>query len=223
LVVKEHGVYAFRVRTERDVEDWRSEPTEKRQGAWAVHCLTHDQRTFFPTYAKAKDYAGLPGACPVCELFDRRCTYCPSDIEQWLADRNTGFVPSAGHISGNGVCTHHQYGAIPEEIEYEERSDASGRKALVDIVGQDREAKNKVMTVAFEPEERAYCLQCHFGSEPIPPERAATYSQALHFALSVAAALNAALKREANSNPELVSLGYFETWEQAATRRANSK
>jgi hypothetical protein len=59
VVIKDKGVLAFRVSTTRDVGDWRKEPPETRQGAWAVHCLEHDQRTFYRTYAEAKDCARL--------------------------------------------------------------------------------------------------------------------------------------------------------------------
>lgn len=228
MIVKEKRVYAFRVPdTYRDIEDWRKDSADQRQGPWAVHCLNHDQRTFFPTYAKAKDRATLPAACPVCDAFDRRCIYCPSDSDQWLADRNTGFVRSAGHIAGNAVCLHHRYGRIPDGIEYEEKCDVAGDTTIVEVVVENTEGRNHAVTVAFQPKERAYCLQCHFAAEWIAPERAVEYSRALNFALSVAASLNAAAEREASATdalPACVPLfGYFETWEQVAGRNANSK
>lgn len=224
MIVKEPGVHVYRVSTQHDVEDWRK---DKRQGPWAVHCLNHDQRTFFPTYAKAKDWATVPAACPVCDAFDRRCTYCPSDSDQWLADRNTGYVPSAGHIAGNAVCLHHRYGRIPDGIEYEEKRDVAGDTTIVEVVVENTEGRNNAVTVAFQPEERAYCLQCHFASEYMTPERAAEYSRAFNFALSVAASSNVAAEREASATgvlPACVPLfGYFETWEQVAARNASSK
>lgn len=224
MIIKEAGVYVYRVPTKRDVEDWRNEPTEKRLGAWAVHCMNHDQRSFFPSYAKAKDYAPLPEPCPACKAFDQRCTHCPSDVDQWLANPNTGYVPSVGHITGNPVCAHHKYGAIPEGIEYDEQWDRVGEKALVAVMEQEAtNRQTKVVTVAFQPEERSYYLQCHFGSDSIAPERAAIYSQALKFALMIAASLNATLNREANNPPELVAFGGFETWEQVAARNALGK
>lgn len=229
MIVKEQRVYAFRVpETYRDIEDWRKDSADQRHGPWAVHCLNHDQRTFFPTYAKAKDLATLPAACPVCDAFDRRCIYCPSDSDQWLADRNTGYVPSAGHIAGNAVCLHHRYGRIPEGIEYEEKRDAPGGRAIVEIVVENTEGRSSGVTVAFRPDERAYCVQCHFAAaEWIAPEPAAEYSRAFNFALSIAASLNVAAEREASATgvlPACVPLfGYFETWEQVAARNASSK
>ena len=222
MIVKERGVYTFRVPTHRDVEDWRDEPADKRQGAWAVRCLEHDQRTFFLTWATARDYARLPEGCPFCTAFDRRCTYCPSDVDRWLADHNTGFIPSVGYVVGNAVCEHHKYGAIPEGIDYEEQQDSSSDRRVIAIFAQETTGQRKmVVTIAFRPEEKTYCLQCHFGSEYVLATQAAIYSRALSFALSVASFLNEAAERNASIPPESAAFGQFETWGQAGERKTS--
>jgi len=199
VIVKEKRVSAYRIPTCRDVEDWRKEPAGKRQGSWAVHCLDHDQRTFFPTYTKAKDHATLPQACSVCKAFDQRCIYCPADIDLWIADRNTGYTPSVGHIAGNAVCTYHKYGALPENIDYEQKPNDSADKTIVEIAVGQEESRTRVITVAFQPIQGTYCLELHLASGYITLKRAAAFSRALSFALSVAASLTAAAEREAGT------------------------
>jgi hypothetical protein len=160
----------------------------------------------------------LPVACPVCEAFDQRCVYCPSNSEKWLAEQNTGFVPSVGHISSNAVCEHHKYGEIPEGIDYKEKQGAAEESTVATIVTEPGESQCNLIIVAFQTDELAYCLQCHFAPEYISTERAATYWRALSFALRVAASLNAIRKRRSSVTLQLASFAYFETWEQVAAR-----
>lgn len=218
MIVKERRVSTYRVPTFRDVEDWR-EPADKRQGSWAVHCLDHDQRTFFPTYSIAKDSAALPASCPVCKAFDQRCTYCPADVEIWASSPHTGFTPSVGHITGNAVCAYHQYGPIPDDIQYEESRDAVD-KTLVEVFVALSSERAKAITIAFRNVEQTYCLRAHFPSDYMTREHAASYSRALTFALSVAVSLKARDESDAGVTDHFISSLHFETWEQVAARKA---
>src|SRR5579864_5816046 len=114
------------------------------------------------------------------------------------------------------------HGALPENIDYEEKPDDSADKTIVEIVVGQEESRTRVITVAFQPTQGTYCLELHLASEYITAERAAAFSRALSFALSVAASLTAAAERKAGS-PEARGFFHFETWEQAAARRQNSK
>lgn len=115
--IKYPNALVHRIPVVRNVEDWRQDTTSSQGGKWAIHCLQHDHRSFVRTLSEAMRLANTPSACPICEAFDLRCVYWPSDVEKWKLDSTTGFTLSAGHITGDAVCLHHQYGRIPDGID----------------------------------------------------------------------------------------------------------
>jgi hypothetical protein len=219
MIIKDKRISSFRTSNHREVEDWRNDKSEERKGPWAVHCLEHGERRFFPAYSQAKDRAEFPETCSVCYAFDQRCTYCHSDRAEWLLDATAGFTASTGHIAGNAVCNHHQYGPIPEGVDYLGRG---GNLALDQVVVEvfigGAFAGTKVFTVSFRTGDKKFWLCMHAHPEYMTSKSATDYHRALGFALSVAFSLNERLTRSTTGSH---SPGCFETWEATAARLAN--
>lgn len=215
--IKYQNVFAYRVSVSRNIEDWRNETAGNPNKQWAVHCLEHDHRSFFGKLSRAKDLANMPDACPICQSFDQRCVYCPSDIDQWKLDPNTGFTPSAGHITGSAVCNHHRYGPIPDGIDYLQVQDVVLDKAVIEIFIGAVFTGQKIITVSFQTGDQQYCIRSHVHCEFMSCMSAADYHRGLSFALTVARTLNSAMERNADSSQ--FPFG-FETWEEAKARRS---
>jgi hypothetical protein len=218
--IKDGGVCAYRTLTQRNVEDWREESSTERLGQWAVHCLDHDQRAFVDTYRKAKDSASMPAICPVCEIFDQRCVYCPSDRDQWKVDPAIGFTRSTGHIMGNAVCFHHRYGSIPEGIDYLEITNVVLAKPVVEVFIGHVFIGSKVATVEYMTGDRQFWIRLYTSSVLMTTVSACPYQKALGFALNVACSLNESLIpiAELTFTPRV-----YETWEAAASRRGQQE
>ena len=212
--IKDSGVCAYRTLTHRNVEDWREDFSPERFGAWAVHCLDHDQRTFVDTYRKAKDSASMPAICPVCEVFDQRCVHCPSDRDQWKVDPATGFTRSTGQIMGNAVCSHHRYGSIPEGTDYLQVTNVVLSKPVIEIFIGQAFIGSKVFAVEYQTGDQKFWIRLHPSSEFMTTVSASSYHSALGFALNVAYSLNESLYR--HSDP-ITPRGY-ESWDAMARR-----
>lgn len=220
MTIKDHRLQTYRTSTHRDVEDWRKERADTRQGPWAIHCLDHAQRTFVPSYSKAKGWAVLPAACPTCKAFDQRCVYCPSDLAQWHTNPQTGYTTSAGHIAGNAVCCHHKYGNNPEGIDYLEVRDVVLDKAVIEIFLGGPFTGTKVFIIKYQTGDQKFWLQLHRPPEYMTGESATRYHRALGFALSAVSILNESLNPRTDSR--FGSPG-FETWEELAERQAEEQ
>ncbi len=218
-LIKDPRVYTVRTGTYRDVEDWRNEQSEP-QGPWAVRCLDHDQRGFFPSYKKAKASASSPSACPICDSFDRRCIHCPSSREQWSTNPATGFTASTGHLMGNPVCSHHRYGQIPPGVDYLENTNVDLGKPVVEISLGDSFIGPKMFGVEYHSGDQTFWLHSFVFQEYMTATSAEEYQQALGFALAVLWHLNETLEfqRDSNSSPRV-----FETWEELANRADGKK
>lgn len=212
--IKDKRLLTHRTQTHRDVEDWREDRSPERQGPWAVQCLEHGERKFFPTYAKAKSEASLPSGCPVCTAFDQRCLHCPSDREEWQKDAHTGYTASAGHITGRAVCLYHQYGSIPEGVEYREGVDESLQRPLIEIFLGDLVNGRKVLSVGFHAEMQCFWLTSEHPPRRMSVESAGEYERALGFAVQVAIMLNERLKPISGDQRPYG----FESWEAFYTR-----
>ncbi len=217
MVIKDTRLQTFRTSTHRDVEDWRDDHSAERKGPWAVHCLDHGERRFFPAYSKAKAKAVLPEACSVCNAFDQRCTYCRSDRAEWQADPTTGYTASTGHIAGNAVCNQHQYGPIPDGIDYLGLRDVTLDKPVIEVFIGGAFAGNKVFSVSSQTGDHKFWLRLHRHPEYMTDQGATDYHRALGFAINAAFSLNERLTTRSGGTD---SPRGFETWE-AAARLAN--
>ena len=215
--IKDKSLLTYRTHTHRNVEDWREDPSSERQGPWAVHCLEHGQRKFFPSYSNAKAAASLAWPCPVCRSFDERCVHCPSDHAEWENNSSAGYTASAGHITGKPVCLHHQYGAIPEGIDYRESLDASLDKPAIEIFVGSITDGLKVISVSFNIEDQSFWLTSHDTSKRMSLDRAQGCHLALGFGLQVAVYLNERLKPACDDQRPYG----FESWEAVVTRLGN--
>jgi hypothetical protein len=216
--IKYANVFAHRIRVPRNIEDWRNETAGNPAKQWAIHCLQHDHRAFFRKLSGARGRADMPEACPICQAFDQRCVYCPSDIDKWKLDPTTGFIASAGHISGDPVCLRHQYGRIPDGIDYLQVQDVVLGKPVVEIFLGAVFTGAKIITVRFQSGDQNYWIQSHLNSEYMSCTSAAEYHQGLSFALTVASRLHSTMEQSADSTQ---IPGRFETWEAAKARRAH--
>jgi len=208
MPVIKHRTECYRVLTTRNVEDWRSERRGEGQ-PWAIHCVSHDQRTFYPSYQKAKHLANLPLACPNCELFDVRCTFCPSELKEWTEDPSTGYTPSTGHIRGIPVCEHHKYGAIPEGVDYLQVHDVVKDKPVVEIFIGAAFTGSKVLSSEFYDGDQTFWAKCTNLPRLITQQSLAELQAAFQFAGVVLAYLN---------RPSDATDFFYETWEARARR-----
>lgn len=214
--IKENRICAHRTLTHRNIEDWRQESPAPNRGRWAIHCIDHDQRKFVRTYHDAKDLAPKPSTCDLCEAFDLRCVYCPSDRDKWTFDATTGFVPSTGHIMGNAVCSHHKYGALPEGTDYLEVMNVVLAKPLVEIFVGQAFIGSRVCTVEYQTGDGRFWLRLETPFLFMTTVSAAEYHQAIGFALKVAQSLNGFLDQP-SGDPSFVPTTY-ESWEARASR-----
>jgi hypothetical protein len=213
VTIKHEKIYVHRLEVRRNVEDWRNDPSPNRGGPWAVHCLQHNTRHFFTAYSQAKSSAEAPDTCSACQAFDRRCIFCPSDINAWTLDPTKGFTPSVGHITGRAVCLHHQYGDIPDGIDYLQAQNVVLGKPVVEVFIGSAFTGLKVFTVSFQSGDQTFWIRSELDSQYMSYKGALEYKEALAFGLIVAACLNTALTATAAQTP----LG-FEPWEEVRAR-----
>jgi hypothetical protein len=207
--IKDSRIYTYRPGTYRDVEDWRGEPSDSRKGTGHSLPGPRSAHILF-NLSKAKESASLPSACAICAAFDRRCIYCPSSREQWSTDPAAGFTPSAGHIMGNAVCTRHQYGPIPEGIDYVQGLNADLNKPQLEIFVGDASSGVKVFGILYDVWEQSFCLSLVQSFRTISPSDAATYHRALGFALAAMSCLTQSSDGSADSG--LRAPFFFQPW-----------
>lgn len=208
-----HRTECYRVLTTRTVEDCRA---ERRGGSqpWAVHCVSHDQWSFYKSCRKAMDSVNLPSACPTCQLFDLRCTFCPSELEEWRADPTTGYTPSTGHLRGVPVCERHKYGDIPEGVDYLQVHDVVKDKPVVEIFIGAAFTGSKILSLEFQTGDQTFWANCASLPRFITQRSLADLRTAFQFAGTVLMYLNH------TSDPTDF---LYETWERHTERLRQKK
>jgi hypothetical protein len=127
----------------------------------------------------------------------------------------TGFMPSTGHIMGDGVCAHHKYGPIPEGIDYLEITNVVLAKPVVDIFIGHVFIGRKVCAVEYQTGDSRFWIHLQTSSIYMSAVSASSYYTALGFALNVASSLNESLDQ--HSDPSSSPRSY-ESWDEAAAR-----
>ena len=209
-VVKSHTKRTPHSSVERTVEDWRGDKKPERKGPWAVHCVTHGQRLFVPSFAEAKECFTLSSSCTVCQAYGRRCVHCPCDLEQWRIDPTAGFTPSLGRVAGQAVCRYHRYGPVPEAIDYLEVRDVVLDKAVVEISLGSAFTGRKVFTISYQTGDKQYWVNSHLAPQFMSQVSATDYLSALEFGCHVLGFLNDAL---APAKADIHNPYAFETWD----------
>lgn len=130
-------------------------------------------------------------------------------------------VGSSGHIMGTAVCSHHKYGAIPDQIDFLEITNVVLNKPVVEVFVGQTFTGTKVCAIEYQTGDRKFWLRLQMPFLFMTPVSAADYHRALGFALNVAHALNESLVHPPG-DPNYVPTIY-ESWEERTSRVAQQR
>lgn len=214
--IKTQNLICHRLNTSRSIEDWRTENHKSVTSRWAVHCVSHSERTYYSTFRDAADVAQMPLSCPQCQAFDLRCVHCQSDLERWKKDPETGFTPSIGQIFGRPVCGYHQFGALPERVSYVEHPGQCNRP-IIDIYLGSPTAGTRAYSLQFHNEPDGFRACFFLGKPHLNWPELVELKRATEFAISALFSLNFKL------HPTERLLPVFETWEESDERSRQAR